>query len=39
MFFGESFGLSGEYSWITQKEKLVRFAIFIVDAINNGHGN
>jgi hypothetical protein len=24
---------------ITQKEKLVRLPIFIVDAINNGHGN
>jgi hypothetical protein len=39
MFFGEYCWVDDKYLWITQKEKLVRFAIFIVDAINIGHEN
>jgi hypothetical protein len=39
MSLGNIYGFAEEYLWITHKEKLGWFVIFIVDAINIGHEN
>jgi hypothetical protein len=33
MFLGKYCWVDDKYLWITQKEKLVRFSLFIVDAM------